>query len=101
MGDPSRMGRMNSSIACSRPRRRGRRRGRPRAQQGRFGAFCREYNDVRPHESLDNQPPATVYQRLATRAAGARAAARVSGPLGGTPRVEQRLYRVGRQRRCF
>ena len=32
-----------------------------RAQQRRFGAFYREYNEVRPHESLDDQPPATRY----------------------------------------
>ena len=31
------------------------------AQQRRFGAFYREYNEVRPHESLDDQPPATRY----------------------------------------
>jgi putative transposase len=32
------------------------------AQQQRFRAFYREYNEVRPHESLDDQPPATRYQ---------------------------------------
>lgn len=32
-----------------------------RAQQQRFRRFCREYNDDRPHESLGDQPPATVY----------------------------------------
>ena len=32
------------------------------AQQRRFHAFCREYNDIRPHEALADQPPATVYQ---------------------------------------
>jgi transposase InsO family protein len=31
-------------------------------QQRRFRAFCREYNDVRPHESLQDQPPAWHYQ---------------------------------------
>jgi hypothetical protein len=31
-------------------------------QQRRFRAFCREYNDVRPHESLQDQPPTTHYQ---------------------------------------
>lgn len=31
------------------------------AQQRRFRAFYREYNEVRPHESLDDQPPATRY----------------------------------------
>jgi len=30
-------------------------------QQHRFRAFCREYNDVRPHESLHDQPPAQHY----------------------------------------
>lgn len=33
-----------------------------RGQQRRFRAFCREYNDVRPHESLHDQPPAQHYQ---------------------------------------
>jgi putative transposase len=32
------------------------------AQQGRFRTFCREYNDVRPHEALGDQPPASIYQ---------------------------------------
>jgi putative transposase len=32
------------------------------SQQQRFGRFIREYNDVRPHEALDDQPPATRYQ---------------------------------------
>jgi transposase InsO family protein len=32
------------------------------AQQQRFRAFYREYNEVRPHESLEDQPPATCYQ---------------------------------------
>jgi len=31
------------------------------AQQRRFRAFCREYNDDRPHESLGDRPPATRY----------------------------------------
>jgi hypothetical protein len=30
-------------------------------QQHRFRAFCREHNDVRPHESLQDQPPARYY----------------------------------------
>jgi putative transposase len=33
-----------------------------RAQQRRFGAFCREYNMERPHERLDDRPPATCYR---------------------------------------
>ena len=33
-----------------------------RAQQQRFRRFCREYNEERPHESLGDRPPATVYQ---------------------------------------
>ena len=33
-----------------------------RAQQARFQRFCREYNDERPHESLGDRPPATVYE---------------------------------------
>jgi hypothetical protein len=32
------------------------------AQQQRFRRFIREYNDERPHEALDDQPPATRYQ---------------------------------------
>jgi len=36
-----------------------------RRQQHRFRAFCREYNDVRPHESLHDQTPATYYQASA------------------------------------
>jgi putative transposase len=32
-----------------------------RAQQHRFRAFCREYNEERPHESLGDHPPATCY----------------------------------------
>lgn len=31
------------------------------AQQQRFRRFVREYNEERPHEALDNQPPATHY----------------------------------------
>ena len=31
------------------------------AQQRRFGRFVREYNDERPHEALDQQPPVTRY----------------------------------------
>ena len=31
------------------------------AQQQRFRRFTREYNEERPHESLDDQPPATRY----------------------------------------
>lgn len=34
-----------------------------RAQQQRFDAFRREYNDERPHEALGQRPPATVYTR--------------------------------------
>jgi transposase InsO family protein len=34
-------------------------------QQHRFRAFCREYNDVRPHESLQDQPPALHYHASA------------------------------------
>lgn len=33
----------------------------PRAQQRAFDKFVRTYNDERPHEALDNRPPATVY----------------------------------------
>lgn len=32
-----------------------------RAQQRRFAEFCKEYNDERPHESLGQEPPGTVY----------------------------------------
>lgn len=32
-----------------------------RAQQRRFDRFCAEYNHERPHESLDDQTPATQY----------------------------------------
>jgi putative transposase len=32
-----------------------------RKQQTRFDAFRREYNEERPHESLDDRPPASVY----------------------------------------
>jgi putative transposase len=31
------------------------------AQQQRFRRFVREYNEERPHEALDNEPPATRY----------------------------------------
>jgi putative transposase len=47
-----------------------------RAQQERFRTFCREYNGIRPHEALDNQPPATVY-RPSPRALPARVPALV------------------------
>jgi transposase InsO family protein len=33
-----------------------------RAQQRRFRTFCRDYNEARPHEALQDQPPATRYQ---------------------------------------
>jgi putative transposase len=33
-----------------------------RAQQRRFDAFCREYNEVRPHEALEMKTPAFFYQ---------------------------------------
>lgn len=33
-----------------------------RRQQQRFRAFCSEYNDLRPHEALADQPPARLYQ---------------------------------------
>ncbi|HEY6338822.1 MAG TPA: IS481 family transposase [Candidatus Sulfotelmatobacter sp.] len=32
-----------------------------RAQQQRFDQFCREYNQLRPHEALDMQTPASCY----------------------------------------
>jgi len=32
------------------------------AQQQRFRRFVREYNEERPHEALDNDPPTTRYQ---------------------------------------
>jgi hypothetical protein len=32
------------------------------AQQQRFRRFVREYNEERPHEALDNQPPASRYE---------------------------------------
>jgi len=32
------------------------------AQQRRFTRFCAEYNDERPHEALQDQPPASCYQ---------------------------------------
>jgi transposase InsO family protein len=31
------------------------------AQQRRFGRFCTEYNDERPHEALQDHPPASCY----------------------------------------
>lgn len=33
-----------------------------RAQQRRFDRFVREYNELRPHEALDDRTPASVYQ---------------------------------------
>jgi len=33
-----------------------------RAQQRRFDAFCKEYNEMRPHEALDMKTPASQYQ---------------------------------------
>jgi transposase InsO family protein len=35
----------------------------PRRQQHRFDAFRAEYNGVRPHEALQDQTPAAVYER--------------------------------------
>jgi putative transposase len=35
------------------------------AQQRRFARFCLEYNEVRPHEALRDQPPASRYERSA------------------------------------
>src|SRR5438067_2463881 len=32
------------------------------AQQRRFARFCLEYNEVRPHEALRDQPPASQYK---------------------------------------
>lgn len=32
------------------------------AQQRRFRRFCAEYNDERPHEALQDRPPASCYQ---------------------------------------
>ena len=32
------------------------------AQQRRFNAFRTDFNEIRPHEALDQQPPATVYE---------------------------------------
>lgn len=37
-----------------------------RAQQARFDAWRAEYNTVRPHAALDDQPPASRYQSSAT-----------------------------------
>src|SRR3972149_4380037 len=34
----------------------------PKAQQGRFNRFVREYNEERPHEALGQEPPASVYR---------------------------------------
>lgn len=34
-------------------------------QQQRFDAFCREYNEQRPHEALNQQTPASQYTRSA------------------------------------
>jgi len=36
--------------------------GTRRAQQGRFDRFRQEYNEERPHEALDQRPPAEFYQ---------------------------------------
>ena len=36
-----------------------------RAQQQRFNRFCREYNDVRPHEALQDRAPASCYHASA------------------------------------
>lgn len=37
--------------------------GTRRAQQGRFDRFRQEYNELRPHEALNQCPPAELYQR--------------------------------------
>lgn len=34
-----------------------------RAQQRRFDRFRVEYNEIRPHEALNQEPPSTRYQR--------------------------------------
>ena len=34
----------------------------PRAQQGRFDRMRKEFNTIRPHEALGQQPPARVYE---------------------------------------
>ena len=34
----------------------------PRAQQARFDRFCREDNEERPHEALDDRTPAALYR---------------------------------------
>lgn len=34
----------------------------PQQQQHRFDAFCRDYNQNRPHEALGQQPPASLWQ---------------------------------------
>jgi transposase InsO family protein len=36
--------------------------GSPREQQARFDAFCLDFNENRPHEALDQEPPASVYR---------------------------------------
>jgi len=38
-----------------------------REQQARFDAFRKRYNEVRPHESLGQRPPASCYQRSRRR----------------------------------
>jgi transposase InsO family protein len=38
-----------------------------RAQQRAFDVFRREYNEERPHEALEQKPPATVYARSPRR----------------------------------
>lgn len=43
----------------------------PRQQQARFDAHRREYNDDRPHEALNDEPP-SAYYRPSTRALPAR-----------------------------
>jgi hypothetical protein len=32
------------------------------AQQARFDAFCREFNDERPHEALGQETPSSCYE---------------------------------------
>ena len=53
---PSKTGRTNSFIRCSKPRPRGRRRRTRAAQQRRFARFCVEYNDERPARGLAAMP---------------------------------------------
>ena len=36
-----------------------------KSQQQRFDAFCKEYNELRPHEALNQQTPASQYTRAA------------------------------------